>query len=126
MATGPRPFGVGPYGTDKYSRYEAYLPVPVPDRRHVRRSRHPAGGHLRLRLRHRYRVRRFRRGPGITVQPAAVTGLVFDARAHDTLSWASWAPCEAGGWQRPPGCETGAWTPPGGCGTGVWTGARLT
>lgn len=61
-----------------------------------------------------------------TFELSGIAFLAFDARAAMALSWAGWAPCEAGGWQTPAGCEEGAWAAPGGCSEGVWTNKRLT
>lgn len=101
----PRPYGVGPYGTDVYSRYsgavyEVGAATGITFAAALR-------GVTRLRL------------------AEAITQIVFLPRAMLAWSWAAWAPCADGAWTSSTPCEDGAWVPSQPCGEGSWTGTRL-
>jgi len=96
----PRPYGTGPYGTGYYSRYRGVV-YDAAGRSGIAFSAHSTA-------------------PNITVNPHAISSIVFAARveselswiqppAHETGIWTPAAPCEPGVWALPPGCSQGNW-----------------
>jgi hypothetical protein len=120
-----RPYGVGGYGTGPYARYGANT-YDVQGRTGI-----AFGVKALPHLTHQINAvssitfAAWATGLRLTVQPAAVSQIVFDVHVPLELSWTGWAPCEPGGWQPAGPGDGGAWAPPGGCSTGTWAEIRL-
>jgi hypothetical protein len=62
---------------------------------------------------------------GVDIYPRATSHIVFTVVGGALLTWQDYAPCETGVWAAADLCEQGAWASAPNGGAGAWTPVRL-
>jgi hypothetical protein len=145
--SGPRPWGVGGWGTSQYSTWPQAADVwEVNGRSQITFAATASGfartldcaatssihwdlaGHLG---RDHYPMARSsivwqtHGFVGLDVYPQATSGIAFAVVGGALLTWEDYAPCEPGVWAPADLCEQGAWASAPDGGAGTWTPADL-